>query len=186
MNNLSDKRVCILVASGFAEQQFSFITKGLLKTGAVLKTVAPETGLVHGWLGNDWGHYFPVDVQIAEALGSDFDCIIFLGGARAVEKLKSNLHVQRILRHFTAAGKPVIAIEEALELLARYEALAGREVSALPGSTAIAAAAGATVIKQNVTSDGPLLTFARFEGEDLLDTLIPHLAGESACVPVAA
>ncbi len=125
---LSGKKICILVASGFAEDTFTHIQKTLNGTGAILKTVAPENGLVHGWLDEAWGHYFPVDIHLAEALGSDFDHLIIPGGSRAVEKLKGNLHTRRILRHFFEAQKPVTALADGNELLSLCERPANTDV----------------------------------------------------------
>jgi protease I len=172
-NILSGKRICILAASGFAEEQFSAIHKHLNKSGAILKTVAPENGLVHGWLHKEWGHYFPIDIALHEALGSDFDRIILLGGERGVEKLKGNLHTRRILRHFFAAGKPVAVIAEATELLVAAECAKSLELSVPPSLTAAVEAAGATVGTENATIDGAVLSFAQAEG-GWLDILTQH------------
>lgn len=174
---LSGKKICILVASGFAEEQFSQIQKTLLKTGAMIKVIAPENGLTHGWHDNAWGHYFPVDVNIGEAMGSDFDRIIIPGGSRAVEKLKGNLHARRILRHFFDAKKPIIAIQEAVELLALCDQINAREVSAGAEQTEVLKSAGAIVAAAPVTMDGLLLTFAQ-TGDDWLGVLVQHLAEE--------
>jgi protease I len=184
-NILSGKKICILVASGFAEDIFSQIQKTLLKTGAVLKVIAPENGLVHGWLDNAWGHYFPVDMHLAEALGSDFDRLILPGGARAVEKLKNNLHTRRILRHFFEAQKPIVAIGESTELLALCDRLAGMEVSASPSALAALRNAGAVVCEEDATIDSHLLTFSGF-GESSLETVIQHMAEESPIQQQAA
>lgn len=181
---LSGKKICILVASGFAEEQFSQIQKMLNKSGAVIKTVAPENGLVHGWLENGWGHYFPVDVQIAEAMGSDFDRIIIPGGARAIEKLKSNLHTRRILRHFFEAQKPIIAIEEASDLLTLCEQVSGLEVSVPTAQLQSVKASGAIVASEPVTIDGHLLTYASLN-EDWLEVMVQHLAEETSLLRAA-
>jgi protease I len=184
-NILSGKKICILVASGFAEDIFSQIQKTLLKSGAVLKTVAPENGLVHGWLDNAWGHYFPVDIHLAEALGSDFDRLILPGGARAVEKLKNNLHTRRILRHFFEAQKPIVAISEATELLALCDRLAGMEVSASPAALTSLRNAGAVVCDEEATIDSHLLTFSGF-AQHSLETVIQHLVEEGPLQQEAA
>jgi protease I len=176
-NILSGKKICILVASGFAEDNFTSIQKSLMKSGAVLKTVAPENGLVHGWLDNAWGHYFPVDTHLAEAMGSDFDRLIIPGGARAIEKLKGNLHTRRILRHFFEAQKPIAAIGEAVDLLSLCDCLAGMEVSATAITLPAMKAAGALVSDHNATIDSHLLTVAHFDG-DTLETIIQHMAEE--------
>ena len=184
-NILSGKKICILVASGFAEDTFSQIQKTLLKAGAVIKTVAPENGLVHGWLDNAWGHYFPVDIHLAEALGSDFDRLIMPGGARAIEKLKNNLHTRRILRHFFEAQKPIVAIGEASELLTLCDQLAGMEVSASTTALTALRNAGAVVCDEDTTIDSHLLTFSNFVS-DGLETVIQHMAEERVMQQVAA
>jgi protease I len=182
---LSGKKICILVASGFSENVFSDIQKSLSGSGAILRTVAPENGLVHGWLDNSWGHYFPVDSQLNEALGSDYDRLIIPGGMRAVEKLKTNLHTRRILRHFFDARKPIIAVEEAIELLTLAEDLNGLEVSAPAPLVQAMKTAGAIISDQNATIDEHLLTFSHLDA-GWVDTIIQHLAEETEMQRAAA
>ena len=107
---LAGKKIAVLVANGFDENQMAEIQRALTKAKAVIKTIAPEQGVVNGWQGEGWGHYFPVDVQINEALGSDFDMLVVPGGERGAEKLKGSLHTRRIIGHFLEAGKPIAAI----------------------------------------------------------------------------
>lgn len=184
-NILSGKKVCILTASGFAEDQFSHIQKMLNRAGASVSTVAPENGLVHGWLENAWGHYFPIEKQINEAMGSDFDMVIIPGGSRAHEKMKTNLHVRRIIRHFFDAGKPMALIGEAIDLLALCDNLQGLEVSAPVQSVQALKTAGAIPSDQNITIDGHLLTILRAD-DDWQDAVLQHLAEDSAAVRQAA
>jgi len=184
-NILSGKKICILVASGFAEDNFTQIQKTLLKTGASIKTVAPENGLVHGWLDNAWGHYSPVDTHLAEAMGSDFDRLVIPGGARAIEKLKANLHTRRILRHFFEAQKPIAAVGEAVELLSLCDRLAGLEVSASAVAAPAVKSAGAILSDVEATIDGHLLTFSHFSDEGL-ETIIQHMAEERVLEQQAA
>lgn len=186
-NILSGKKICILVASGFAEEQFSNIQKSLNKTGAKFITVSPENGLVHGWFENTWGHYFPVDVPLAEALGSDYDAILLPGGARAVEKLKNNLHTRRILRHFFDAQKPIVAIGEAIELLTLCEHLNGLEVSVPAQLVQTIKTAGAIISEQSAMIDNHLLTFAKLpEDMSWLDAIVQHVAEDRTAIREAA
>ncbi len=179
-NILSGKKVCILVASGFAEQSFSTVQKKLLSVGATIKTIAPDNGLAHGWLDESWGHYFPVDTHIGEAMGSDYDRLIVIGGARGVEKLKANLHTRRILRHFFDSRKPMVAMEEAIELLTLCDHLNGLEVAAPALLVQTMKNAGAIVSGNDATIDGHLLTFAHLNGDDWQETIVQHLAEEPA------
>jgi putative intracellular protease/amidase len=76
---------------------------------------------VNSWNNNAWGLYFPVDIQISMALGSDFDLLVVPSGTRSVQKLAANPHSERILAGFIAAKKPVCLMGEAAELLAKVD-----------------------------------------------------------------
>ena len=115
---LAGKTIAILVANGFEETEMTEPQRALLKTGATLKVLSPEQGLVNGWHGKAWGHYFPVDQQIAEVLAADFDMLILPGGERSVAKLAANPHIRRIVSSFMDGGKPVAAIDDGVSLLA--------------------------------------------------------------------
>jgi len=61
---LSGSAVAVLVSSGFEETEMTEVQRALLKAGAAIQIVAPDQGLVNGWHGKSWGHFFPVDRQI--------------------------------------------------------------------------------------------------------------------------
>ncbi len=127
---LAGKSIAILAANGFDENQMTEIQRALTTVKAKFKTVAPEQGVVNGWQKGHWGHYFPVDAQIGEALGSDFDFLVIPGGERAIAKLKTNLHTRRIVNHFLEAGKPIAAIGAGVALLALSAQSSGLTVAA--------------------------------------------------------
>lgn len=119
MTQLTGKKVLILVSNGADEAAMSIAQRDLLKAGATIKTVGTEPGLVNSWNNNAWGLYFPVDIQISQALGSDFDLLVVPSGARSIQKLAVNPHAERIISSFVAARKPVCLMGDALELLAK-------------------------------------------------------------------
>jgi len=127
---LTGKTIAILAANGFDENQMTEIQRALTTLKAKFKTVAPENGVVNGWQQDHWGHYFPVDAPIADALGSDYDFLVIPGGERGIAKLKTNLHVRRIVNHFLEAGKPIAAIGAGVALLALSGKIAGVTVTA--------------------------------------------------------
>ena len=122
---LADRNVAILAANGFDETQLTEIQRALIKVNATIKTIAPEQGVVNGWQGEGWGHYFPVDGNIGDTLGSDFDILVIPGGEHGITKLKTNPHTRRIINHFVDAGKPVAAIGAGVELLVLANAITG-------------------------------------------------------------
>ena len=116
---LSGKKVLILVSSGVDETAMSMLQREMIQEGAIIKTVGTEPGLVNSWNDKDWGLYFPVDIQISLALGSDFDLLIVPNGARSIQKLSVNPHAERILSSFIVAQKPMCLMGDAVELLVK-------------------------------------------------------------------
>jgi protease I len=155
---IAGKNVMILVANGFDESQMTEIQKALTKVKANIKTIAPEQGLVNGWQGSGWGHYFPVDTQINEALGSDYDILVVPGGERGTAKLKTNLHTRRIISHFLEAGKPVAAVASGVGLLALTNKVSGLRLSASTDVHEVLAAAGVIVSEDTQETDANVLT----------------------------
>jgi protease I len=155
---LAGKKIALLAANGFDENQMTEIQRALTKVQAVIRTIAPEQGVVNGWQGEGWGHYFPVDVQIGEALGSDFDMLVVPGGERAITKLKSNPHVRRIISHFFDAGKPIAAIAAGVSLLTLSPKMSGRDVAVMATLQDEVKASGAVINEEASVIDGNLLT----------------------------
>lgn len=159
--NISDtigNNVVIIAASGSDEDHLTEIQRTLAKAKIPYKTVATESGLVNGWKGNGWGHYFAVDAQIANTLGSDFDALVIVGGERGVAKLKGNLHTRRIVNHFLEARKPISAISDGVVLLTLSEKSAGHEVSAPAGIREEIIAAGMKVSSESLCTDGNIFS----------------------------
>lgn len=158
---LAGKTVAILVANGFEETEMTEPQRALLNVGATLKLVSPEQGLVNGWHGRAWGHYFPVDTPISEALAADFDALLVPGGKRGIEKLMQNAHTKRLLRGFIDGKKPVAALGDAPALLAVAERAAGRTVAANEDIREPLSQAGAAVVADEnakIATDGALIT----------------------------
>lgn len=127
---LAGKSIAILVANGFEELEMTEPQRALLKLGATLRTISTEQGLVNGWHGKSWGHYFPVDKQLGEVLGADYDMLLLPGGERSVAKLQKSAHTRRIVGHFLDAHKPIAAIDHGIQLLAIPGKLKGRQLAA--------------------------------------------------------
>lgn len=115
--------VAIMVASGFTEVEFTELQRAIAKAGATLKTISCDNGLVNGWAGTGFGHYFPVDAQLGDILAADLDALIIPGGERSINKLKGNLNTGRIIRNMVDGYKPVVMFGDAKGLMD----VAGRE-----------------------------------------------------------
>jgi protease I len=122
---LAGMTAAILVANGFNEQEMTTFQRGMMEAGAAPKIVSVENSLANGWQGAGWGHYFAVDKALSDALAADYDILIVPGGPRSHDKLKATAHTRRFIGGFMAAYKPVLAIGDAVALLAETRQLSG-------------------------------------------------------------
>lgn len=176
-SSISGKKVLILVSNGVDEAVMSNVQREMLKTGAVIKTVGIEPGLVNSWNNNNWGLYFPVDQQISQTLGSDFDALIVPSGARSMMKLSGNAHSDRIINHFIAAGKPMVFMGDAVELLAKLDLAKGWMVSGPERSHQVMTAAGATWSGDAVCVHNALMTGACEDVTAFISAMLSHISG---------
>ncbi len=146
------------MSNGFNESDFLTIQKMLIAQGAMLKIVSMDSGLVNGWDGKGWGHNFAVDAQLNTALGIDFDALVIPGGTRSLDKLKLTAHSRRFIGSFLATMKPVIAMGDAVLLLAHTDHLSGKTVSGPVATKGVVEAAGAKFSDEAITNDQSLMT----------------------------
>lgn len=160
-SSLQGKSIAILVASGFEELEMTEPQRALLAAGATVRLISHEQGLVNGWHGRAWGHYFPVDVPLSVALAADFDALIVPGGFRSIDKLEGVAHGARFVRGFVDAGKPLALFGDAVRLLIQAERMSGRSTATVGEEVAEAVtAAGGTVQDQPVVVDRNVVTIA--------------------------
>ncbi|MEM9469862.1 MAG: DJ-1/PfpI family protein [Pseudomonadota bacterium] len=126
---LSGMTIAVLIANGFDETPFISMQRRLQETGATLKIISSNQGLVNGWSQGGWGHNYAVDAQLNTALGVDYDALVIPGGERSLEKLKTTAHTRRFIGSFMSADKPVAVMGDALDIMAHAEQLDGRTVS---------------------------------------------------------
>lgn len=158
--NSASMTCAILVANGAGEQDIAFAQRlfsyGTRYSGAVtLRTVSTEKALFQTWSeqAKGWGHCFPVDTKIEEALSTDFDALIIPGGARSIEKLKQDPHSKRIIDGFFAMGKPVVALGDGGMLLADCDVVNGVEMCAPEAAIDALTNKGVRIVDGDVTID---------------------------------
>lgn len=183
---LNGKKILILVANGVDETVMSNVQRELIKTGASIKTVGIEPGLVNSWNNNSWGLYFPVDQQISMTLGADFDALIVPSGSRAIQKLGANAHAERIISSFIEAGKPMAFIGDAVELLAKTGLAKDWKVAGPERVHQIMVAAGAQWQGAETHVHGTLLTGEATDTVAFIAAAAAHFDAPAADVKVAA
>ena len=161
MSNLSafkGKKIAIMVASGFNEEQFLIIQKTLLAAEGSYTIISRDIGTTNGWASNNWGLCYPVDKAVSETLAIDFDALIVPGGSNQIETLSNDLHVRRILRAFLRENEPVALAGVSTMLLTTIDAAKGRKVAASDADSALLIAAGAEIIYNPTVRDTNLIS----------------------------
>lgn len=161
---LAGRTIAIMLANGFDEIEFTEPQKKLIEAGATTKVVSRANGLVNGWYEGSWGHFFPVDVDLAETLAVDFDGLVVPGGFRSVEKMAEEPHAKRVLKAFMRASMPVAVIGDAGKLLVAAESAAGRTVTSSEMVKADLETAGASWEDGPVVVEGRLVTASGADG----------------------
>ena len=177
--SLHGMKILILVSNGVDEGSMSNIQRELLKTGAAIKTVGIESGLVNSWNNNAWGLYFPVDQTMSTTLGSDFDCLVVPSGSRSVQKLASSAHSERIIASFVEAGKPMAFVGDAVELLAKIGLATGWNVGGPSGIKDAMTDAGATWVGEGPVVHNILLTGEAADQVAFVGDIVAHFQGQT-------
>lgn len=175
---LSGLKVLVLVSNGVDEGVMSNLQREMLKSGASVKTVGTESGLVNSWNNNNWGLYFPVDQQIGQVLGSDFDALIVPSGSRSIQKLAGNPHAERIVASFVTAQKPMVFIGDAVELLAKTELAKDWNVAGPEASREVMTAAGATFEVAEQKAHTILMTGVASDIMSFIEGMKPHMMSQ--------
>lgn len=127
---LAGLNVAILIANGFHEIEMTSFQRALIEAGASPKIVSVESSLAHGWQGKGWGHYHPVDKHLSDALAADYDVLLVPSGYRGHDKLKQTAHTRRFIGGFIMGMKPVLAMGDAVKMMAEIGVIKGMMVSA--------------------------------------------------------
>jgi protease I len=183
---ITGTKVLILVSNGVDEAVMSAVQRDMLKTGAVIATVGTEPGLVNSWNNNNWGLYFPVDQQMNQVLGADYDCLIVPSGSRSVLKLAGNPHAERIISSFITAGKPMAFMGDAVELLAKINLAKGMTVAGPEGVHQVMTAAGAKWDASGQCVSGALMSGDCTDVAAFIQGMIAHFAGQAPEMKAAA
>ncbi|MEU1509362.1 DJ-1/PfpI family protein [Kitasatospora sp. NPDC005748] len=103
------------------------------------------------------GYTWPADLAVADVDPAEYVALVIPGG-RAPEYLRNNADVQRIVRHFFDADKPVAQICHGPLITAAAGVLSGRRSAAYPALEPDVAAAGAEYVDGESVVDGVVVS----------------------------
>ena len=155
---LEGKKVAIVVADGFEQVEMTEPRKALQEAGAETELISPGKTRVKGWKMKEWGDEFRVDRPIDQARADDYDALLLPGGVMNPDKLRRNPSVQRFVRAFFDAGKPVAAICHGPWTLIDAGVVQGRTVTSYETIQSDLKNAGANWVDREVVVDRGLVT----------------------------
>ena len=155
---LTDKKVAILVADGFEQQELTGPKEALDGAGAKTMIVSPVDGQVEGWNHYEKGDKFPVDVRLAEANADDFDALLLPGGVANPDQLRMKKEAVDFVRQFFDAGKPIAVICHGPWTLIEADVVDGKKMTSWPSLKTDLINAGADWVDEAVVVDNGLIS----------------------------
>lgn len=158
MQELSGKRVAILVEDGFEQIELTSPKQALEEAGAKTHIISPKRGKVKGWEHKKWGQEFPVDVAVEQANANEYDALLLPGGVMNPDKLRTSEPAVQFVRSFFEQRKPVAAICHGPWTLVEADVLEGRKLTSYHSIQTDLKNAGANWVDQEVVVDQGLVT----------------------------
>ena len=158
MHQLDGRKVAILVADGFEQEEMTEPRRALDAAGAATCLVSPNKGEVRGWKHTEWGDRFSVDLALSDADVEDFDALVLPGGLMNPDQLRLEARAIEFVREFAQAGKPIAAICHGPWLLINAGLVAGRRLTSYPSIEIDLRNAGANWVDEEVVVDNGLVT----------------------------
>jgi protease I len=157
-NELSGKKIAILVMDGFEQVELTKPQQAFEAAGAQTEIVSPQSDQVQGWNHFDKADYFPVDVAMDDAKVADYDGLLLPGGVANPDQLRTQEQAVQFIKSFFEAGKPVAAICHGPWTLIEAGVVKSRKITSWPSLKTDLTNAGATWVDQEVVEDSGLVT----------------------------
>jgi protease I len=137
MQSVEGKRIAALVGDGFEESHLSEPRRALEEAGAIVTIVGIDEKSrqkIRGKRGFDDGNGAKAEELVGDCTGEDFDALLVPGGF-SPDSIRANKDVQRFVREFDSAKKPVFSLGHGAQVLISAQIVRGRQ---LTGAHAIA------------------------------------------------
>ena len=155
---LSGKKIAILVADGFEQVEMTEPRKALQEAGAQTVLISPAQGRVKAVQHDEPGDTFPVDLALEQAQPGDFDGLLLPGGVANPDKLRVIPKAVQFAKAFFQAGKPVAAICHGPWLLVEAGEVRGKTLTSWPSLQTDIRNAGGDWVDAEVHTHGGLTT----------------------------
>jgi protease I len=152
VTELGVKRALFVIYARFNEDEYNIPRAVLEDAGVVVTVASPSSDVVKG--GDKKTEVLP-DLRLADARGSDYDAIVYVGGM-GVDVDDPEAH--RIAQEAVAEAKVVAAICIAPITLAKAGVVEGKQVTAATQWNTLEKAGALVVTSGSVVRDGLIIT----------------------------
>lgn len=155
---LTNKKVAILVTDGFEQVEMTQPKQALESAGAQTHIISPKSDRVQGWNYYDKGDFFPVDVPLDQVNPADYDALLLPGGVANPDQLRTQAKAVEFVKSFFDADKPVAVICHGPWTLIEADVVRGRQLASWPSLKTDLQNAGAQWVDQEVVVDSNLVS----------------------------
>jgi len=158
MPDLRGRKIAILVADGFEQDELLKPREALDNAGATTDVVSPNVHEVRAWDSTDWGQTFKVTRPLQHADANDYDALLLPGGVMNPDKLRMNPVAVAFVKAFFDSSKPVAAICHGPWTIIEAGAARRRKMTSWPSLKTDLHNAGAEWVDSEALVDGNLVT----------------------------
>lgn len=156
--DIRNKKVAILVATGFEEVELTEPRKALEEAGATTHLISPVPDKVRSWNHTEWGDEYDVDVPLDEANPDDYDALLLPGGVMNPDRLRMNDKAIEFTRRIFESGKPIASICHGPWVLVEAGVVNGLTMTSYRSIKTDIRNAGAEWVDQEVVTDQGVVT----------------------------
>jgi len=155
---LDGKKIAILATDGVEQAELLSPQEALTQAGAKVDVISLTTDAIQGFDHIKPDKKIAVDKALDSVNASDYDALVLPGGAHNPDRLRTEPAVQKFVRAFFDAGKPVGAICHAPWILIDAGLAEGRTLTSYKTIRQDLRNAGAVVVDRDVVVDQGLIT----------------------------
>jgi deglycase len=182
---IEGKRIAALVGDGFEESELIEPRRALEEAGAIVTIVGVDDRAlqkVRGKRGLDEGQSVKAEELVADVTADDFDALLIPGG-QSPDHIRTNKDVQRFVKEFDMAKKPMFIICHGPQVLISAQLVRGRTLTGYASIADDIRNAGGLYRDQPVVLDGNWVTSRNPNDLTLFNrAIIEKLAAQAAPV----
>ena len=153
MSNLNEKKILIIAADGYQQEEFFEPMDYMREHGATVHVASMKTEPIVA--DSDEKREYTPEMTFSDVNVADYDGLIIPGGLKNPDTLRQQDEAVQIVRDFAEDGKTIGAICHGPWLLAEADIVEGREVTSFPSiQTDMRNAGGKWMDGETITDNG--------------------------------